>query len=288
MLIRYYFTINLLTALILCAITSITAKADSVTENSAVIEETSGAVTTKKAFDRYSANYYAILYGPSIGQPGSLQSNSKGVLDPERPIIVKNYISLGYGITENIGISGTGYWMWKPVRGQYMDLRDPYLRLSHNQLLHSEKFNLYADARAHFAVSDVSRSNDLLTGFQSFQITTLQIGDTPIMLGSYTSIRYNVFGSQGIGSDLELYFGPNFNFQIKKNLALSILYEMGASHIFGDDFFSLINDGTDLQPGVLWEVTPNLLLNPYLTLYTGDRVTLTSTSFGMTLSWQLL
>ena len=71
-------------------------------------------------------------------------------------------------------------------------------------------------------------------------------------------------------------------------MALTFLYEMGASHTYGDDAGNLDNEGTDFQPGVLWRIIPGLEVNPYLNIYTGGKINLATTSFGMTLSWMML
>jgi hypothetical protein len=235
-----------------------------------------------------SAYYFAILYGPALKDTSSFQPLPEGGPDSSRPVIVKNYGTLGYALNSDIGVSATAHWIWKPVQGHSLDMRDPYLRIAHNRLINFDNFNVYADVRVHFGVSNYSREDDLLTGIQAFQILTYTVPDTRLTLGSYISTRYNIFGKQGWGNDLELYVGPNLSYRISRTVALTLLYEMGSSHFFGDKPGYLTNDGTDLEPGILWDITPKLTINPYLNLYTGNKVTWDSTSIGMTMSWQLL
>ena len=99
--------------------------------------------------------------------------------------------------------------------------------------------------------------------------------------------RSNVFGKYGYGYDLELYLGPNVNYQISPTLLVTLLYEMRGSHTFGDKFGKLNSGGTDLQPGLTWDVTPHLMLNPYLNLLTGGKVNLSTTTFGLLANWNL-
>ena len=58
--------------------------------------------------------------------------------------------------------------------------------------------------------------------------------------------------------------------------------------MYGDPAFVLVSDGTDLQPGLSWDITPNLNFNPFLDLKTGGNVNLDSTSMVFTLSWKLI
>ncbi len=236
----------------------------------------------------YSVNYFGVLFGPSVESPSSSQPTPQGNIDPELPLAVLNFLGLTYNMTDRYAITGTAYWAWRPVRGQILEMRDPFVRLSDSQLVVTDNFNLYADARVHFPITDTSRDSDMLTGLQSFLVATYMPPGSRFTLQSYLSARYNVFGSQGIGNDVELYAGPNVSYQITPTVAATLLYEMGANHFFGDDPFQMVNAGTDLQPGIRWDPSPRLSVNPYLNIFTGDKVTFASTSIGMTLAWQLL
>jgi len=167
-------------------------------------------------------------------------------------------------------------------------LHDPYLRIALNSIAHTENFNLYADARLHLPVSTVSQDADRKSGFQFFQVSTYQVPDSRLAFGLYTSERINFYGPKGYGPDMALYLGPNLAYTVSPSVALICLYEMGASHQYGDESWALGNDGTDLEPGVSIDLTPRLNVSPYLNLYTGNRVSLQSTAIGMTLAWKML
>jgi hypothetical protein len=50
----------------------------------------------------------------------------------------------------------------------------------------------------------------------------------------------------------------------------------------------LNSDGADIEPGVSWDVLPNLNFNPYLSMQTSGAVGLKTTSVGMMLSWRMI
>lgn len=237
--------------------------------------------------DRTYLNYYGILYGPSIAQPSSFQSTPAGE-QSALPIYIRNYATAGYAIDTLFSASATAYWVHVPVNGQKFYLRDPYLRLAMADIINSGGWNYYVDTRFHLPISDVSKEADLLVGLQNFQVLTFTPSDSRLTLGTYGSARLNLFGSRGTGSDLELYFGPNLSYRLTPTVAATVLYEMSISHAYGDEAFSFINDGNDVQPGISWDITPSINFNPYLTIYTGSETDLKSTSIGMTLSWLLL
>lgn len=233
-------------------------------------------------------NYFAIFYGPAFKNARSLQPTPYGEADPDRPLILKNYVTVGYYITDPLEVSGTFYWTYRPVRGQEVLLQDPFLKVSHSQIIHSDHWNLYGDFRIHFPASKLSHDNDLQGGFQVFQALTYQVGTTGLSLGTYGSARYNYFGKKGYGYDSQFYLGPNVNYQISSKVAFTLLYEMMASHSFGDPPFAVYSDGTDLEPGVDIELASNLSINPYVNILTGGKVGWDTTTLGMTLSYQML
>ena len=233
-------------------------------------------------------NYYAIFYGPALKGTSAYQPTPSGEQDLNRPILLKNFMTLGYNLSEQLILAGTAYWTWNPVFGQKMAMQDPYVRLGYDGLIRTDHLNLYADMRVHFPISSVSRQNDMLAAFQSYQALSYTVGDGPLTLLLFGSERANVFGKRGYGNDLELYLGPSINVRLSRKLALTVLYEMQVNHEFGQKAFSFYSEPSDLEPGVSWEISPNLSINPYLNLYPGSKMTLSSSSIGMLMSSTLL
>lgn len=232
--------------------------------------------------------YNGLFYGPAIENPTSFQPSPRGEPDPDRPLLLKNYMTAGYYFTESIHVSGTAHWTYQPVLGHEVDWGDPFVRFAHNNLLTGDKYNLYADFRILFPVTMPSRLTDQLTSIQSFQVFNYMVGSTNLTLGTVTALKANIFGDQGIGDDLELYFGPNLSYAVTPAFAFTLLYEMGTSHTLYAEPFEFKNDGTDLQPGFSWDVTQRVNVSPYLNLFIGDQLSLGSTSFGMTMTVGLL
>lgn len=238
--------------------------------------------------NKINANYFGILYGPSIKAPSSYQPRTDGTADTDKPVIVKNFLNLGYNITNEVAVTGSAFWLWQPVMKQQMQLQDPFVRVSHNSIWSTDQFNLYGDLRFHFPVTTVSRENQLHFGVQSVQVLTYAVPGSRVTLGTYGSVRVNSFGGQGYGRDLELYIAPNVAYQVSPTVALTVLYELQNGHYFGDPALPIVHDGSDLEPGVSWDISPNLMVNPYLHIPIGKQTSLSSTSFGMMLNFILL
>jgi len=252
-------------------------------------ENATGNAESESVGNRFSVNYTNIFYGPAISGASSYQPSTKGESDPNRPVYMKNFLSASYGITETIAATATLYWQYRPVLGQQLALQDPFARISHAQILYTDwGLNLYSDARVHFGVTDASRNQDLYTGLQNFSYLSWNIATSRSTVALRASARYNIYGKRGSGTDTEFYLAPEYTYQLLHNFAFTLLYEMGASHQFGDTVSYFTNDGTDLEPGVSWDITPSLNFNPYLNLFTGGKVTARSTSVGAFLSWNIL
>jgi hypothetical protein len=247
------------------------------------------SVDNRSFKDRVWMNYYGIFYGSSITNPNRYQTGPYKQKDQNRPVFLKNFVTAGYDISDRYSIAATGYFTYTPTGSdQNFAMQDPSVRFADNSIFNYGGFNWYGDARIHFAVSDASRLNDLLVGFQTFHYFSYTMENSRWSPGLYASARYNYFGKMGSGADVDLYLAPAVNYSISDSLALTFLYEMGAGHTYGDDVGVLDNQGTDFQPGVLWHITPSLEVNPYLNIYTGGKISLDTTSFGMTMSWMML
>ena len=234
----------------------------------------------------FKLNYYGIFYGPSVAKPGSLQPDASGIPDARRPLMMKNFLGLGYQLSPEMTVTATADWLWQPVLGQQFSLQDPFVMISHNSIFHRDGFNLYADVRGHMGVTSQSRQNDFLFGLQTFQALTYELEGTGFVFGLYSSERFNVFGKQGYGDTFELYLAPNIYYQFTPKLAFSLLYGIQSSKFYG--IMGLHRDGLSFQPGINWDVTSTLSFNPYLNIPTDGKFTLGSISLGMFLSWAMM
>ena len=237
---------------------------------------------------RWSLNYFGILFGPSVKNPSSYQPDPERTLkDQGRPLLLKNLVGLSYDVSEEISVTPTISWLWQPVLKHETSLEDPFLKVAHHSLVSFRNFNLYADARVHLPVSRISKENQQVMGLQTVQVLTYEIESSRFTLGLYGSGRYNVIQSEmGQGNDLELYLAPNISYQLLPHVALTLLYELRNNHVYGEKMFLLQNDEMDIEPGVSWDVTPGLMINPYLHIPT-KGLGLAATSVGMMINWTL-
>jgi hypothetical protein len=257
-------------------------------ESSSVVDTGASEFGTEESQTGISANYYAIFYGPSIQDPNGYQPTRTGVPDPDKPVLMKNFIDLGYGLSDTITVAADAYWTWQPYEGSDMTMQDPLVKISDSGLITAGDFNLYGDLRVHMPVTQTSRINDLLVGLQSVQVAFYSVPKTDLMIGLYSSERTNVFGTQGYGNDLELYVGPNVHYRLTDNFSLCALYDFNWNHVYGERAWLLHPNGQDIEPGFEWDVTKTVSVNPYLNFLTGGPIQMKDTSFGFIFNWKMI
>lgn len=264
---------------------------------SAAIERanSAGAATTRGTApmagptfgDRLWMNYFNIFYGPPVTELSRFQATPTGVRDDNRPLLLENFLTLGYDLDEHWTVSGTAHFLYVPVAGQEMILRDPFVKLSNNSVFSTSTINLYADVRLHFPVTFDSRQQDLRAGFQALIHPTWTPAGGRLTLGVWTWGRYNLFGPQGAGDDFEFYFGPNAFYSLSPTFALTLLLESGGTHEFGAPAFRMRSVQADIEPGFSWDITPQLNFSPYLNIFLGREFSWRTTGLGATVSWML-
>jgi hypothetical protein len=237
---------------------------------------------------RFSVDFLSIFFGPSLQNPRRYLPAADGTADLNRTVGLRNFLSLGYHLSSEVAVSGTAFWTMEPYSQAKVALQDPFVKVSHLALWREGGWNLYGDLRTHFGMTPASRNSDLLFALQSVQGLSYEIPETAWVLGVYGSEKSNVFGKQGVGYDLELYVAPHIHYSVSPAVMLSLLYEIRLSHVFGDRFGELTAQGTDLEPGVTWNLSPSLMVNPYLTVNTSQKLNLSTTTFGLMLNWNLL
>ncbi len=201
---------------------------------------------------------------------------------------LENYLGVAYKAAPDVLLGAVMNFALSPVQNHEFTMKDPYLKASHGKLINSGAFNVYADLRLGPGVSTKSRANNQMAFVMSKQNTTYDIPDTRLTVGAITLAKVNLFkGSLLDGQkDLNLEAFPNVGYKILPNLSAVMGYDMNASHVRSSG--GLVSDGTSLQPGIDWDITPAINFNPYLDIKTGNRIAADTTTMGFWFTARLL
>jgi hypothetical protein len=255
-----------------------------------------------KLIDKITASYLNVLYGPAIMSPregmgrfraGYLPDTDSGANNTDSRVFTKNYLSLGYKLSDTLTVGPVAYWAWYPVGAQDYQIRDPYIKLGNSKFLSRGNLKMTADLRLAAPVAQNSRNNGMITYLMSKQITSYSIPSTRLTAGltTYALARFHGTGTKGVANekrnDIEAYAGPSLDYQVASNLTAGVLYEVSAAHTVGQGF-NFNNDGTNLEPNLNWDVTPNVNFNPWLDIAVGKRIAGDTTTFGAALTLKIL
>ncbi len=229
--------------------------------------------------DNITVTYLGMASSPS------LQGISSGQRDSAQ---LRNFLGVGYRLSEAVTFSGNAFWSVRGVEQFPTQIHDPFLRLADGSFLSGENWNLYVDGRVHLPLSAASVNSGLSWGIQSVQVLTYSVPESRFSIGFSSSIRYNSFKLQGYGSDLDLYWGPSFLYQLAPTLGLNFLSEVLWSHLCHRGGSGWTYPSFDLEPGLAWDVLPSLSLNPYFHFPLGVKSNVYPMYLGLVLSWTLL
>jgi len=277
----------------------------------------SSSVQVKKVLglevDKMILRYDGLFQGAKVTDPVSriMPDPITGKDDPSGQININHNVSAGYQLSKSVALtavldcdSNAGTQTWKTF-----EMRDPWLRLAKTGLVKAGNYTLNADLRlfAPTSIRSGSRSDVSAAGDRSetvanrnFTIGTKTVSQLSIPGSRFSAVMYNrvyvysqtAFGelNQGSGGrQFRLYMGPELDYQISPKVTAWLLYEAdGYHHSVAMKDGSRWEAGTDLEPGISWDVTPNLNLSPFVDIKTGGTISLDTTQIGLSVGFKML
>jgi hypothetical protein len=228
--------------------------------------------------DKIVLKYDGSIYGPSIGKFNSTQPDEYG--KDGDPVSLESIVTAGYRVTKDVVISAKYASLMALTRekgdrneelyGPTYVMNDPWLQVQHNSLINSGPANVYLDGRVYAPLSSSSQLAKRVLSVRTTQIVDYEFPASRFTLEWASYIRSYFYSPDGKGNDWKLYMGPNLQYKISPTLTATLLYEAVATHKFGADP-GLDAAGTDLEPGISWDITPKINFSPYLNFYPGGK-----------------
>lgn len=222
--------------------------------------------TSASVFDHIKVKYWGNYAGPQLARP-----TSKYTTDPFGKLTARNQnaddlLTAGYQVTPGLR-PGIGMpFNFVPMTSSVIQIKPLYFGLIDMKLFESGNLKIHGDARLYTPIGDVAATQDVKTGVRFSQIALYRVGDTNLTLGSYTYIRYWVYGKNGTGfrNDFEVYFSPFANYRLTRSLYATLWTDvLQLGHQYGTPS-GLKNLPVDIQPGIRWDITESFSINPYL------------------------
>jgi hypothetical protein len=134
--------------------------------------------------------------------------------------------------------------------------------------------------------STYSQSRNLKYGLKSTPSVRYDFRASRFAIGSWNEIKDYVGVTSGAA--FKLYSLPYVSYQMTPSVSAVLGYEMETHHNVGDSGAAFTSYETDLQPGISWMITPKVIFNPYVQIFTGNNITWDSAAVGAVISATVL
>jgi hypothetical protein len=254
---------------------------------------TSSTKAKNGILDRISASYTNVFYGPSVGtwDMKHMPDYTTGDAVMGQPLMSKNYLSLGYKVNNNLSLSGTFYTYsyyadsLSPAgvvtRHAGVRLADSYVKATIPKAYHQGNFNLAVQALITAPLSDNSKATSRITFAAAKQLFSYEVPKSKMTLSLETYEEAHLYSNRHKAAsvngtyDLDFYTGPTVAYQLSPTVSVSALYEFETHRKVGAHGMDFDTNYMDIEPGVSWDITPRINLNPFLNLpvYTEGQTT---------------
>lgn len=240
--------------------------------------------------DRLGVSYTGIYEGTSILAP--LETHQPSATDKVggAPIDIRNLLGVSYRHSPSLTVSATAFVMLLAdleKGGVTSQVRDPYVTVTMPNVINTSVFSYTTGVRYFAPVSTPSVDAGSLGTLRSSHVLSLQVPNSRFSLSWSNFAQVRLLNTSATGaSELLVYTAPNLMYQVSPSVSVNVLYEALAS--MDRNTRGFISGGTDLEPGVSWDITPRINLNPYLDIKTSGDMRLETTSINAALSVRLL
>ncbi len=234
-------------------------------------------------------NYFGIYHGPTVSDLGSPYTVDRTGNQSKSKYGAMNFdseLTTAYMVSSDIGIGASVPFFFVPVMGQGLILGDVGLKVFDRKTIATSDFSLYTNLILQAPTSDASQARNMSMGLKTTPYFRYHFSGSRFSVGSWSEAKAYL----GVTRDktFKLYGAPYVSYQLTSTLALNLEYEMEAHHDVGKPTFDFTSYQTDLQPGIVWRPTPRLVVNPYVQLFTGNKVTSETTAVGAVINATLL
>jgi hypothetical protein len=272
------------------------ALADTTATSTTTASEVTGGLKQK-----IGLSYYGWFKGPAVNNITSSNPNLEGEQEKDT-LLLDSIVSARYKVTDTFTVGPDIRFYLRPTREQDALLKDPWFTFKQAKIIDSNGWNLAIDARIYAPVSSGSQTVGMLTGIRTTQTLSYEIPNTRLTLGTYSYVRANFYAPNDANQDpiannrpdaWYFYVAPNATYQLLPTLQATLWWDFVQAHniyrsngIINNDHEGQLND-QDIQPGINWDITPNVSFNPFLNIWPSNP-TLSSTSLQFILTAKLL
>ncbi len=256
-------------------------------EASATSEASTGSWT-----QNVGLSFSSILWGPGLGDISSYQPNIEtGKRDPESRLLLENTLKASYKLdAKNTLALGWDFYAY-PVRGSEagdkFEALDPSVRWNNSSVLKVGNFNLGTEFRAYVPVYAGWEGTSHITHLRAYGFLSYEIPNSRFGLAMTALARQYLYSDPDAAAGKwaqRFYVGPEVSYQISPTVSAWLLFEANTERRMSANFVPV----NDIEPGITWNVTPNITFSPFLDIPTHKRVAFDTTTINASLTLKAL
>jgi len=234
-------------------------------------------------------NYFAIVHGTplnDISSPYTLDHNGKHSKTSFNTINFDSEVTAAYMVTKDIGIGPSIPFLLIPVQGQGLVMGDVAIKTFDKHLISYNGLNISGNLYVQAPTAKVDKDRGMNVGLKTTPAIRYAFPSSRFAIGSWNEAK--LYEGVSTGKSFKLYTLPYVNYSLNPSVSLNLGYEIETDHMKGDSAMNFTTVETDLQPGVVYFITPKVMVNPYLQIFTGNKITSDRMALGAVISATVL
>jgi hypothetical protein len=230
--------------------------------------------------EKLIVNYWGNWRGPSVGTPNSYTPLPTGEVPSQDAndgvLWAENVANLGYKFNATQNLTYAFAWQTALAQGEGSALLNHYVGLRDKKMFQTGPVNHDMQLRIYVPTSDAAQAQGMITAPAIVDNATMDIGN--VTIGLWNRVRYQFSDT---GREWMLEVAPNANWQFSKTVAATLWIDfIQYQKVRGK---TPSNAFVDVQPGINWDITPAISVNPYLNFYP-NSLTADTTSVNLIIS----
>lgn len=243
------------------------------------ISGTSQAVEARGiSMDDLYVSLFSNFHGPGVTNFNSFSLDGKGK-SSTRGINFDSNLTLAYLFTKAIGAGVEIPFFYLPGQKTAFEIGDVGLKVFNKKLIATQNFSLYGNILIQAITSDYSRSLGQQVGLKTTPYFRYNIPGSRFSYGAWTEAKAYVGAVKG--KAFKLWAAPHLDYQISPKVSAILQYEIESDHMVGKPgVMNFTTYQADFTPGIAYFITPKVMINPYLQIFTTEKIALDRTGLG--------
>ncbi|MDR3607012.1 MAG: hypothetical protein P4M08_06485 [Oligoflexia bacterium] len=256
-------------------------ESSSLGQNSAVMESDHNDYLN---LDRFYVSYFGTYHGSDLSQIGKPYQADQNGNKSRNPMDFDSELTTAYMVTPDIGVGPYMQFHITPVMGQGVGVDYLGVKTFDKKTIAVDHFTMYSNLILEAPTNTYDINRGVFGAVKTTPFVRYDFPRSRFSVGSWSELKD--YAGAGSGKMYKVYVDPYVNYQLTSGISLNLSYEMEADHFHGTSGLSLYE--SDFQPGVLFNVTKKILVNPYLQFFTNNRLTADTTAVGAVITARVL